>query len=164
MPGASLTTGAGPLVDGGYVVTQSGGSGKSGIFSILPLYQFIATGLYQARWGINLAGNMVTRQGFAIPYNRTRVPTADPLAPTKTVLLVGEVDEQRLPTVTSLDFRVGKEFAFNRARFNIDVDIFNLLNQSTVLGREYDLRLTTFDNVKEIMNPRVLRLGLRFGF
>jgi hypothetical protein len=32
------------------------------------------------------------------------------------------------------------------------------------LGREYDLRLTTFDNVKEIMNPRVLRLGLRFGF
>jgi hypothetical protein len=152
-----------PNQDGGTVVRLSTGSGKGGIYQVLPKYQFIATGLYQARWGINLAGNMVTRQGFAIPYNRTRVPTADPLAPTKTVLLVGEVDEQRLPTVTSLDFRVGKEFAFNRARFNIDVDIFNLLNQSTVLGREYDLRLTTFDNVKEIMNPRVLRLGLRFG-
>jgi hypothetical protein len=153
-----------PNKDGGTVVRQSGGSGKSGIYQVLPKYQFIATGLYQAGWGINLAANMVTRQGFAVPYNRTRVPTADPLAPTKTVLLVGEVDEQRLPTVTSLDFRVGKEVAIRRARINVDLDIFNILNQSTVLGREYDFRLTTFDNVREIMNPRVLRLGLRFGF
>jgi len=153
-----------PNKDGGTVVRQSGGSGKSGIYQVLPKYQFIATGLYQAGWGINLAANMVTRQGFAVPYNRTRVPTADPLAATKTVLLVGEVDEQRLPTVTSLDFRVGKEVAIRRARINVDLDIFNILNQSTVLGREYDFRLTTFNNVREIMNPRVLRLGLRFGF
>ena len=60
--------------------------------------------------------------------------------------------------------RVGKEIAIQRTRINIDLDVFNILNQSTVLGREYDFRLTTFDNVKEIMNPRVLRLGLRFGF
>jgi hypothetical protein len=66
--------------------------------------------------------------------------------------------------VTSLDLRVGKEFAFNRARVNIDVDLFNALNSSTILGREYDLRVSTANNVREIMNPRVLRLGLRFGF
>jgi hypothetical protein len=80
------------------------------------------------------------------------------------VLLVGDVDEERLPTVTSLDARIGKEFTFNRARFNLDVDVFNLLNANTVLGRQYDLRVTTADNVLEIMNPRVLRLGLRFNF
>jgi hypothetical protein len=153
-----------PNKDGGTVVRQSTGSGKSGIYQVLPKYQFIATGLYQAGWGINVAANMVTRQGFSIPYHRTRVATADPLASQKSVLLVSEVDEQRLPTVTSLDFRVGKEIAIQRTRINIDLDIFNILNQSTVLGREYDFRLTTFDNVKEIMNPRVLRLGLRFGF
>ena len=46
----------------------------------------------------------------------------------------------------------------------MDVDLFNMLNSATVLGREYNLRLTTANNVVEIMNPRVLRLGLRINF
>jgi hypothetical protein len=33
-----------------------------------------------------------------------------------------------------------------------------------VLGRQYDLRLDTGNNVLEIMNPRVLRVGARFNF
>jgi hypothetical protein len=153
-----------PNVDGGLVVRSSGGSGKSGIFQVLPKYQFIATGLYQARWGINLAANMVNRQGFAKQYFRNLVPTGDPLGTNKTVFLLDEAGDERLPAVTSLDLRVGKEFNLRRARFNIDVDLFNALNSSTVLGREYNLRFTTGDDVREIMNPRVLRLGLRFGF
>ena len=143
---------------------KSGGSGKSGIFQVLPRYQFIATGLYQAPWGINFAANMVNRQGFAMQYNRTQVATNDPLTRNKTVFLLDNAGDERLPAVTSLDLRVGKELAFQRARFNIDVDVFNALNTSTVLGRQYDLRVSTANNVLEIMNPRVLRLGLRFNF
>ena len=155
---------ANPNKDGGIVMRSSLGSGKSGIYQVLPKYQFIATGLYQARWGINLAANMVNRQGFATPYHRNQVATADPVTRLKTVLLVDDVGERRLPSVTSLDARVGKEFAFRRARFNVDLDLFNVLNTATVLGREYNLRLTTANNVLEIMNPRVLRLGARFNF
>ena len=66
--------------------------------------------------------------------------------------------------MTSLDLRVGKEFAFDRARFNVDLDIFNALNRATILGRQFDLRVTTANNVQEIMNTRVLRLGVRFNF
>jgi hypothetical protein len=157
-------TGTGPNKDGGLVMRQSTGSGKSGIYQVLPKYQFIVTGLYQARWGVNLAMNMVNRQGFSKPYFRSQVPTADPLAARKSVLLVDDIGASRLPAVTSLDFRVGKEFAYNRSRFNIDIDIFNILNTNTVLGRQYDLRLTTANNVLEIMNPRVLRIGARFNF
>ncbi len=153
-----------PNRDGGTVMRISGGSGKSSIYQVLPKYQFILTGLYQAPWGINLAGNMLMRQGFATPFFRTSVPTADPVAARKTVLLVGDVAELRLPSVTSLDLRVGKEFVFQRARFNVDLDVFNALNKNTVLGRQYDLRVTTANNVQEIMNPRVLRLGVRFNF
>jgi len=154
-----------PNVDGGTVIRQTGGSGKSGIYMVLPKYQFIATGMYQAPWGINLAANMVTRQGFSTPYYRSQVPTADPLGRSKTVLLVDDIDAVRLPTVTSLDLRLGKEFGFfDRLRFNIDLDVFNALNSATVLGRQYDLRVTTADQVLEIMNPRVLRLGLRVNF
>jgi hypothetical protein len=46
----------------------------------------------------------------------------------------------------------------------VDFDVFNVLNANTVLGRQYDLRLTAADQVLEIMNPRILRLGLRFNF
>ncbi|MEX2661435.1 MAG: carboxypeptidase regulatory-like domain-containing protein [Vicinamibacterales bacterium] len=158
-----------PNEDGGIVIRQTGGSGKSGIYMVLPKYQFILTGLYQAKWGINLAGNMVSRQGYAMPYFHTRVDTAsfgtsDPNGRFKTVLLVDDVADKRLPMMTNLDLRVGKEFAFNRVRLNLDVDVFNALNTATVLGRQFDLRLTTGNDVQEIMNPRVLRLGLRFNF
>jgi len=145
-------------------VRQSTGSGKSGIYQVLPKYQFILTGLYQAPWGINLAGNMVSRQGFAMPYFRDQVATADPISRNKSVLLVNEVDDERLPTMTNLDLRVGKEFAFRNVRLNLDLDVFNALNSATILGRQYNLRVGTANNVLEIMNPRVLRLGVRFGF
>jgi hypothetical protein len=152
-----------PNEDGGPVVIETAGSGKSNIYMVLPSYQFIANGLYQAGWGINLAANLVSRQGFAMQYNQNQVETNDPLLQLKTVLLV-ESGEHRLPTVTSLDFRVGKEFVVERLRMNVDFDIFNLLNSSTVLGREYNLRLAAGNQVREIMNPRVLRLGFRVNF
>ena len=150
--------------DGGLVIRQSGGSGKSGIYQVLPSYQFIATGMYQAGWGINLAANMVTRQGFAAQYFRDNVLTGSNLTPRATVLLPQEAGDIRLPAVTSLDLRVGKEFRVQRVRLNVDLDVFNAMNSATVLGREYNERVTTFNNVREIMNPRILRLGLRVGF
>jgi hypothetical protein len=33
-----------------------------------------------------------------------------------------------------------------------------------VLGREYAVNLTTADRVREIMQPRILRLGFRLGW
>jgi hypothetical protein len=170
-PASPITTGIGdptpspnaPQDDGGLVVRQTTGSGKSGIYQVLPKYQFIATGLYEAPWGIKLAANMLTRQGFSQQYFHSRVATGDPNGNLKNVLLA-DAGELRLPTVTSFDARIGKEFAFNRYRFNLDLDIFNLFNSATVLGRQYDLRLDTGNDVLEIMNPRVLRLGARFNF
>ena len=153
-----------PNIDGGQVLRASGGSGKSGIYMVLPKYQFILTGMYQGPWGINLAGNMMNRQGFAMPYNRNLVATGDPLGSNKTLLLVKDVSDFRLPAVTSLDLRLGKEITYNRFRASLDLDLFNALNSATVLGRQYNLRLSTADNVLEIMNPRILRLGVRFSF
>ncbi len=156
-----------PLVDGGLVVTQSSGSGKSGIFSILPLYQFIGTGLYQAKYGIDLGFNWNLRQGFGQPWYRTNVATPGDAFNARKTVLVTDVGDHRLPAVQTLDFRVGKNVKFGRAAVNVDLDIFNLVNSGTVLGRQYDLRLTGatgFNQVLEIMNPRIMRLGVRFNF
>jgi hypothetical protein len=156
-----------PRKDGGLVVTQTGGSGKSNIFMVLPRYQFIANGMYQAKWDVNLGVNWMLRQGYAEPYFRSQVVTGDPLANRKSVLLVDDVGEFRLPTVSSLDARIEKAFKIQRSTLALDLDIFNITNASTVLGRQFDARLTGatgFNKTLEIMNPRILRLGVRFNF
>jgi hypothetical protein len=166
LPGpAPLPLNAYPNSDGGPVLTQTSGSGKGGIFMVSPRYQLSATGMYSAGWGINLGANLVSRQGYAMPYQLTQVDTFDPLGNLKTVIVVPDtVGDHRLSAVTSLDLRIGKEFGWNRARLNLDFDVFNALNANTVLARQYDLSLESANDVREIMNPRVLRLGARFSF
>jgi hypothetical protein len=69
--------------------------------------------------------------------------------------------------VTSLDARVEKTFKFGVSKIALDLDLFNVLNSGTVLGQQYDVRLTGptgFGNTLEIMNPRIARLGVRFNF
>ena len=153
-----------PNIDGGLVVRQTSGSGKSSIYMVLPKHQFILNGAVQLKGGITAGINYLFRQGYSEPFNRTRVATGDVLSGNKTVFVLGGVDWYRLPNVHSLDVRIGKEQKVGRTTLNLDLDAFNVLNIGTVLGRQYDLRLTTANQVLEIMNPRILRLGLRVGF
>jgi hypothetical protein len=69
--------------------------------------------------------------------------------------------------VVSLDVRVGKVFRLRDSELAFDVDVFNVLNKGTVLGRQYDVTATGstgFNQPLEIMNPRLVRLGVRFRF
>ena len=132
----------------------------------LPKYQFIANGAYQAKWGITFAANYMMRQGFSAPYFilSDTDGAGDAIVPEKNVILVPDVGKSRLPAVHSLDGRISKNFTYRRASINLDMDIFNLFNAATVLGRDYDLASDGFDQVQEIMNPRIIRFGVRFGF
>ena len=111
-------------------MTPSTGSGKSSIYMVLPKYQFIANGAYQAKWGITLAGNYLMRQGFSAPYFilSDTDGAGDAIAPEKNVLLVTDVGKNRLPTVHSFDGRVSKNITYRRLNVNVDMDIFNLFN------------------------------------
>jgi hypothetical protein len=83
------------------------------------------------------------------------------------VLAVVDVTRFRLPAVSSLDARVEKAIKIQRANIMLDLDIFNIFNNATVLGRQYDIRRTGptgYNKVLEIMNPRILRLGARINF
>jgi hypothetical protein len=161
-PGATTTW---PNIQGGAYITSTTGSGKSEIYLILPRYQLAASGMYQMPWGINHAGNLVSREGFGKPYFET-VESADPTLPEKRVLLVNPRD-QRLDAATTFDLRLEKAFHIGRNELSVSGDIFNLFNASTVLGRQYDVTATGttgFDQPLEVMNPRILRLGVRWLF
>ncbi len=157
-------TAAGPLADGGPVVVAAEGSGRSAVFMLPPKYQFAIGGLYEGPFGVNLAGNFALRQGYGQPFFMSRVPAADSLVPEKNVLLVDRPDRFRLDPVRLLDIRFEKRFSFQNANLAFDFDVFNILNSATVLGRQYDARSTAFQQVLEIMNPRIARLGVRFFF
>jgi carboxypeptidase family protein/TonB-dependent receptor-like protein len=155
---------SGPLVDGGPVVVRTGGSGKSQIYLLPPKYQLNANGLYQGPWGIDFGANLTARQGYGEPFFRDRVNTRDPVVPTKSILLTKGVDQFRLDPVATLDIRLEKMFKFDRANLGLDFDVFNLANTATVLGKQYNARSGAFDQVLEIVNPRIARLGARFSF
>jgi hypothetical protein len=125
----------------------------------------VANGFYQGPWGVNFGANFVMRQGYSQMFFANDVGTNDPVYSTKDVLLIaGDVGKYRLPAVKSLDTRIEKAFTIRGTQLAFDVDVFNLLNHGTVLGRVYDVDSTRFDEVAEIMNPRIARFGLRIQF
>jgi hypothetical protein len=158
---------ADPLVDGGTVTRLSTGSSKSEVYLTAPKYQFIANGYYQGPWGVGFGANLLVRQGFGRPYYADEVETNDPIDAAKDVLVVDNIGDLRLPTVTSFDLRAEKAFTFGGRRIAFDVDVFNVFNNATVLGRQYDVQATGdtgLEKVLEIMNPRIIRFGLRVAF
>jgi len=157
---------AAPNKDGGNVLRATAGSGKGNIYMVLPKYQFILTGAYQAKWDFNLGINYLFREGFSTPFFRSQTPgSADVLSASgKAVLLVSDVADYRLPSVHSFDARINKLVKIDRLNINLDLDFFNLFNASTVLAKQLDLRLSGFNAVREIMNPRIIRLGARISF
>jgi len=159
-----------PARNGGLVLTETTGSGKSNVFMVLPNYQFAMNGLYQWRWGINVAANALIRQGYATPFFAGATRTGDGVNTVlefKDVLVVDDVGRFRLPATKSVDARVEKVLSFDRATLALDFDVFNAVNAATPLGKQYDLRFTGplgFNQVLEIMNPLIVRLGARLSF
>ena len=162
-------TDLGPDQSGGDVSTKTAGSGKSNIFLIAPQYQFIANSTYQIKYGINFGVNYLLRQGYAEPYFTSAVGVGK-RANTDGLLLVSASSYPHLPAVNSLDARIGKTLKMHgHTEVNLDMDIFNLLNLNTVLGRQYDLATagvagSSANQVLEIMNPRIIRFGVRISF
>jgi hypothetical protein len=158
---------SGPNVNGGTVTSFSAGSGKSNIYQVAPKYQFIANGLYDGPLGINFGANFVARQGYGQPFFFTVKTAGDPNIAQKQVLLNSNVDSNRLPMVNSLDVRVEKAFKVQKMSFALDLDVFNVGNAGTTLGKQYDASrkgVTGYDQTLEIMNPRIARIGVRFFF
>jgi hypothetical protein len=154
-----------PRVNGALVTVPTAGSGKSQIYLTLPTYQFTANGYYQGPWGLNLGGNLVIRQGYSEMFFARAVNTNDPVYSQKDILVLGDkIGKYRLPNVKSFDARVEKVFRFGANQLAVDVDVFNALNSGTVLGRVYDVTSSKFNQVAEVMNPRIARFGVRFQF
>jgi len=156
------STDSAPLQDAGFVAVRPGGLGRDDVF-------------VSARWTagaslaatlparLEVAANLHARDGFPIPYFEVG-NTGDPSGGAKNVLIAPHLDSFRLPTLVLLDARLARGFALGRATLTAAVDAFNLLNRSTTLQVARDFELPAFDRPRELLRPRIFRLGLDVRF
>ncbi len=135
--------------------------------------------LYQMPWGISVSATLQAREGWRIPHYMV-LGFADGeswegLYRTNTVYLQ-TLSKDRLPTMRNLSFRLEKSLTLGTGRLTFMADVFNVLN-SAIVNRANDAYLGVYyvDTEEgtaypwsrlynEILNPRVMRFGVRFEF
>jgi hypothetical protein len=122
-------------------------------------WQLSANGLYQVGKGFEVAGNLYARQGYIRPISLTVDNTfAD------SVLAV-DVGQQRLPNIWNLDLRLAwNGVLVGKTTLGLSADVFNVFNSSTVLRRVDTADSDTFNRTDQILNPLLVRFGMRLTF
>ncbi|MGE3276274.1 MAG: carboxypeptidase regulatory-like domain-containing protein [Vicinamibacterales bacterium] len=124
------------------------------------IWNYKVIGRYTMPYEIGFSGSLKVQSGNQ--WGRS-ISVRLPGAGTETVR-VEEVTANRAPTVSILDLRADKSFSFGRVgKLTAMVDVFNALNSGTVTN----FRITTGSTFKEvlaILDPRIVRFGVRFDF
>jgi hypothetical protein len=117
--------------------------------------------LYQLPAGFEVAGNLYARQG----YPRITTISSPNSIYGSLPAIASPIGDIRTPTVVNVDLRLAKNFRLGgRASLNVTADVFNLLNQGTVLVRNGSASSAVFNRIDEILAPRIARFGVRLGF
>lgn len=138
-------------------------------------------GLYQLPYGINFGFTFLAREGWII---RERVRIYDYTIPNTRdrshYLELSEFGSERLPTYGNLTIRLEKMLKLgDTGKIYLMADLFNVFNTATMIQRydrdhgryniQADPSLNTFSATRDfdpysILNPRLLRFGVRFTF
>jgi hypothetical protein len=110
-------------------------------------------------WDVGVSGFYQARQG--LPFMQA-VQTPDRAnSAGQVMVLLDTVGAVRLPTIESLDLHVDKALRAGPVTITAIVDVFNLANANTILGRHRKQNATNANQVSTILSPRVVRLGVR---
>jgi hypothetical protein len=170
-----------------YSHSMGGGSGKISM-DVFPRWMFKVSGLYQFPLDINASFTFNAREGHIVPWT---IGIVDYDAPNPRDTRVGDTNldqipdnvflekygKLRLPNFWNINLRVEKVIrAGDSGRIYLMADIFNLFNLAHE-NRRYDkhhgmyyvhsgstsLNATDYQ-LNEILNPRILRFGIRFQY
>jgi hypothetical protein len=118
--------------------------------------------MYQAPYGIEVAGNVFGRQGYPFPLYRTQALGADSGL---NVLVTPKIDTFRYDNVWDTDLRVARSFKLRSVNVRLIGDLFNVMNANTVLIRNNNIGSTAaFNQITQNLSPRIFRAGLAVGF
>jgi len=151
-----------PLVDGGQFAPLSTGNAAGGVF-LNARWQFNANAMYQAAYGIEVAGNVFGRQGYPFPLFRAQTLGADSGLQ---VLVTPQIDTFRYDNVWNTDLRVARVFKLRSVSLRLIGDLFNVRNANTVLIRNNNVlaNASVFNQITQNLSPRIFRAGIVVGF
>jgi len=157
------------VLDDGLVAIQSPGSGDKSRVYLNAKWQLDVSGLYTLPWAINVAGNFFARQGYPLAYFQNVIANPDTSISydRNKVVVVEPYGDHRLGTVTNLDLSLSKSFKVSVLEATFMADVFNVLNENTVLQRQNQIGVTGpngTNSIREIQSPRILRVGARLSF
>ena len=126
------------------------------------LWNYKIIGRYVLPYEIGFSGSWKVQSGFN--YGRT-ISVTMPVEGARTIR-VQPVDANRYPSVAILDFRVDKSVDFGKfGKVTPMLDVFNIMNSSVPTNvRTTNTATAPFQEVTTILNPRVIRFGVRFSF
>ena len=148
-------------MDGGQIAPRSGGSGKGDIF-YNARWQVVLNALYQLPGNFEVGTSLFGRQGYVYPVILRLSAGGDGAIRT---LAQPNIDDQRYKNVFDADFRLANNIKLGgRATMGITADLFNAFNSGTILGRNRQANSSAFGDPTDVLSPRILRIGVRFGF
>ncbi|HZX11140.1 MAG TPA: hypothetical protein VFG01_09375, partial [Acidobacteriota bacterium] len=166
-----------------YSPYQGGASGKIDQYTYSP-WMLKVSGLYQLPYGVNVSMNFQARNGWLLRKRVRvydyRIPNAREQIDSDRWLYLEEFGNESLPTFYKLDIRLEKMLSVGDVgKIYLMADLFNALN-STIENRRYQYDYGTVSiyadgstsfapnanagSLNEILNPRLLRFGVRFEF
>jgi len=155
----------------GQVVQRSAGSGAFGNVFINSRWNANVTSLYQLPLDFSVGATFTARQGYPdVLRQRFSVASGGAMynlngIPGRVEVITGPIGDTRMDNVYELDLRAAKDFRFfNRVGITLSADLFNALNQQTILQRQGRLFFSQSHQITEIQSPRVFRFGARVSF
>jgi hypothetical protein len=162
-----------------YAPGLGGNSGKGINANVFSTWLVKLSGLYQLPLDFNASFTFNARQGHIIPWTVGIVDYDGALSSyqNSSTVYLQEWGKLRLPTFWNLNFRLEKIIsAGDSGKIYMMADLFNVFN-SAIMNRRYDKHHGTYyihngyfaPNATdfqgyEVLNPRVLRFGIRFQF
>jgi len=131
-----------------------------------PQWQAKISFIYQLPYGINASAYANVRQGDVFdPELRIKAQERKDVGlGTYVYPRVGLYASERYETFYNVDFRLSKDFLIWRGKLTLTVDAFNALNFNHDIERYERLNSTRAREIEKILNPRLIRLGIRYRF
>lgn len=124
--------------------------------------------LYQLPWGFNLSCFANARQGYIYPqWIEVDAPErqAVGLDEGTTTIFTEKLGKRRHPNFYNVDLSIAKEIPFgDYGTLSLSIDAFNVFNFSHALARFPQINSPRYDEIEIILNPRVIRFGIRYRF
>ena len=125
-------------------------------------WQVVLNALYQLPGNFEVGTSLFGRQGYVYPVVLRLDAGGDGAIRT---LAESTIDARRYKNVFDADFRLANNIKLGgRTTLGITADLFNAFNSGTILGRNRQANSGAFGSPTDVLSPRILRIGLRFGF